>query len=166
MSAAFFQRLLPIVIVFAIVITCAADLAEVWRVAPYDKAGGWAFLVWLFPLIYAARVQAEDYTLLSLSVVIAALSQFMDMHVMAHIALALAVVSIGPGGFFRWVWFATAFAWMPLMGYVGSKGGLPPLTIHIARVVWVLMGISWLFWHMQYRLKIDKAGGHLLINKS
>lgn len=165
MSAAFFQRLLPIVIVFAIVITCAADLAEVWRVAPYDKAGGWAFLVWLFPLVYAARVPAEDYTLLSLSVVIAAVSRFMDIHVVAHIALALAVVSIGPKGFFRWVWFATALAWMPLMGYVGSKGGFPPITIHLFRIIGVLIGVSWLFWYMQYRLTIDKARSHLLINK-
>ena len=133
----------------AIIALCAwsaRELLEYWSFSPYDRVAPWAFLLWLTPLLQLkGRGISPSWGLLIMAAVIGGYGMFLMDTSVACVALALSIVGIMPCRWGNLLWLAVSVSWMPIMGDWGAFQGLMPRTVHILRIVIVLLGLALFF---------------------
>jgi hypothetical protein len=133
------------IIVLAGVFFAARGLVPAWRWTPYDLLGWLAFTVWLVPIWWTARQSREEGPYLGFSVaalVVLGTGVALETNSLRYVALALALAAFHPPEA-RWVWLAAAAAWMPGIGWLGSRYGFTPNQFAVARVAVAAVAAAW-----------------------
>ena len=121
------------------------DILWAWRNSPFDHAGAFAFLLWLVPPVRAAWGRPEPapsvrwltWTALAFALV----GGILGINSLNYIALALALAGRWPvPGKSGWRWLLLSVAWMPVLGWFGSKG-LPIWLVDAGRIALAILSI-------------------------
>ena len=126
------------------------DLFSAWRHSPYDRLGWLAFLVWLRPLkefwraggVLAARSKT-GICLLSAGLALVFMGDLGDLNLFRDLGLAAVLLSFASRRF-SVIWTASAVAWLPASGWIGSLLGLHPILFSSARVLLAALATTWL----------------------
>jgi exosortase/archaeosortase family protein len=127
-----------------------------WRVAPYDRFGWIAFLIWLVPLARrnpastgARRVQVNRPLVAGLGLAAVLLGQFVEFNVARQTGLALILISLAPWRS-PWIWAACACAWLPATGWLASRFAIDPTLFALCRVSVAFAGVASLLYHFPH----------------
>lgn len=124
----------------------ARELLEYWSFSPYDRVAPWAFLLWLTPLLkLKGKAPEPSWALLLMAVVIGVYGTILSDTSVASVALALSIVSVTPCHWGNLLWLVFSVSWMPILGDWAAFQGLIPKTVHILRVVIILLGLALYF---------------------
>lgn len=98
----------------------SADLVSAWRHAPLERGGWVAFGAWMLPLLLSPRLRPAPRPLWPASVALALvlMGALGSLNAACYAGLALAVVGQTGWSARRALWFASAIAWMPLLGWL------------------------------------------------
>jgi hypothetical protein len=117
----------------------ARDIAWAWVHSPYDRAGGPAFLLWLAPAVWVAWHRMETPPprwRVWVALIFTAIGGMSGINSLNYIALAVALAGCFPLlGARRWRWLFLSISWMPLLGWLGAKVGLPVVAVGVLRIV-------------------------------
>lgn len=102
----------------------ALDLLDAWRHAPLDRLGWLAFAFWMIPAGVAAGVRGSAAPGRStIALVLVPCAGLAGVHVVGHLALAIACWSWMPRRRLTLAWLAGAASWMPALGWVAGAAG-------------------------------------------
>lgn len=124
-------------VIVACLVLGSADLADAWLHDPYVRVGAplamaWALAVWAARAPHAAHVAVWR----GAAVTLAALARVLDVHALAHVALAAWLCAPVPA---RWPFLIAAAGWCPVSGQLAAP--LPPLVTNLARVALFAAGL-------------------------
>lgn len=107
----------------------AADLLDAWAHDPYVRVGAPLAVVWALAVRHArATLPPARWRVTAL--VLAALARAVDVHALAHLALAAWLCAPAVA---RWPLLAAAGGWSPALGHVVTPAS--PLIANVARVL-------------------------------
>lgn len=125
----------------------ARDMIRAWQTSPFDRLGWLVLILWSLPLALLwldrkAETKGANPILLGTGLCLSTLGYLGSLNVLQHCGLACAVVALRPWSWGSAIWLATAVAWMPALGWVGSRlfpGGVTFVRFLIAAfpLVWV-----------------------------
>ena len=119
---------IPILVLVAF--TGAGSLIKAWRDSPYAQLGWLAFLIWIAPCVYRRTIsQSSPRWAYYVSGSLAVAGFVIDVHVINHAALALAVIGFCPSNRRNWLWILAAVSWIPATGYGVAQLGIDPQTV-------------------------------------
>ncbi len=141
-----------------IILYCAwgvRDLVRAWQTSPFDRFGWLILIVWCLPLALLwldrkAETKGANAILLGTGLCVSALGCLGSLNVLQHCGLACAIVGLRPWSWGSAIWLATAIAWMPALGWVGSR--LFPGSVTFVRLFIVALPLAW----VTYRLLATK----------
>lgn len=124
----------------------ARDVAWAWVHSPYDRTGSLAFVLWLAPAVWVAWRRLETPPprwRVWVALVFTAIGGMSGINFLNYLALAVALAGCFPLlGARRWRWLVLSLSWMPLLGWLAAKAGLPVAAVAGLRLLLALA--AWL----------------------
>lgn len=127
----------------------SADLVNAWTYSPFDRFGWLAFLIWILPLAmrrfgageFCFGAEGRKLRFMGLGLALTFLGDIGDLNFSQHAGLLLVLIGFAPC---RCVvlWAASAAAWLPASGWVGSRLGVDPTVFALLRVLAAVVGCA------------------------
>lgn len=120
----------------------------------FEAYGLLALMIWVVPVLLYVLPQPSRFGgnpyILGMALSISFMSAILELNVLAHVGLALALISLTPFTSALFPWYLSAIGWMPAFSYFGARyfpNALLPL-----RVMLPMLGSFWAIWIL-YRRK-------------
>lgn len=138
--------------VFTYCLWQARDLIAAWQRSPHERLGWVALFIWGFPILYKRsnliRHQSDSTPLLlGLGLALSFIGDVGSLNVLQHLGLAMVLAGLLPPSPHHLLWTLTAISWMPLFGWIGSRGF--PDMILPARLMTAVAGSGLYLLHLE-----------------
>lgn len=141
----------PFYVAIAILIFCIWDASGItagWVLAPYESFAWVAFIIWIFPLIYAWLIipnrkfpKFQTASFLFLALFFAIVGMMASLNILQHLSLAFAIGAFIPWSRGMLLWMLGAVSWIPAFGYFLSDHSV--VAVASLRIAIAFLSTAW-----------------------
>lgn len=139
----------------ALLVYCIWNASSLFNLSGirFESYGLVPLLIWIFPLFFYLVPRPNQFGgnpyLLGVALFISFMSTIVELNILAHLALALALIGLVPLSFAMLPWYLSASGWMPAFSYFGAH--YFPNAVVPLRFIIPFLGSLWGTWILYKR---------------